>query len=60
MTDEFALDACKLNFIFSSLKHLRLMRIYCIFFYKQPRTIKRNNLLYVVSDVCGDCVLQYY
>lgn len=32
MADEYALDACKLNFIFSSLKHLRLMRIYCIFF----------------------------
>lgn len=31
MTDEYALDACKLNFIFSSLKHLRLMRIYYIF-----------------------------
>ena len=59
MTEEYAQDACELNFIFSSLKHLRLMRIYCIL-YKQPHTIKCNNLLYVVSDVCGNCILQYY
>ena len=53
-------DACKLKFIFSVLKHLRLMRIYC-FFYKQPHLqIKCNNLLYIISDVCGNCILQYY